>query len=398
MKPLTSQLDTIFSKANRTDWELVKFGDVAHEVKDTSRDPISEGIERVVGLEHLTPLDIHIRSWGNIEDETTFTRKFKKGQVLFAKRRAYQRKAALAEFDGICSGDILVLEANEEKIEPVLLPFLMHGDGFYKWAVSTSAGSLSPRTKFKDLAEFKFHLPPRPIQKKIAELLCAIDGVSEKINKSLGDLHTYRHAFFEQVILSKDGTKITLKEIGDLLRGVGYKPTDVGNESLDGYYPILRSNNIQESGLTFDDLYYINKNRFKDIQLLKKEDIVICMSNGSKELVGKAARFESFKMPISFGSFCAAFRPGENKYAGLVKYLFQTNVYKKHIQLLLTGSNINNLKPSDIESITFQISDNALNEVNQRQLSHLDKAEKEMVDHLANTNNIGKNIVNRLLD
>src|SRR5690606_3389314 len=104
----------------------------------------------------------------------------KKGQVLFGRRLAYQRKAALAEFDGICSGDIIVMEANENKLEPDLLPFLVHNDEFFKWAVNTSAGSLSPRTKFKHLAEFEFKLPPLPVQKKITALLWKLDKLKEK--------------------------------------------------------------------------------------------------------------------------------------------------------------------------------------------------------------------------
>src|SRR5688572_29904121 len=89
-------------------WQWVRFGDVAHNVKVTESNPKEAGLERYVGLEHLEPRDLRIRSWGNIADGTTFNRVFRAGQVLFGKRRAYQRKAAVAHFDGICSGDIYV--------------------------------------------------------------------------------------------------------------------------------------------------------------------------------------------------------------------------------------------------------------------------------------------------
>ena len=83
---------------DRSKWQLVRFGDVVENVNETERDPVEAGIERFIGLEHLEPGSLHIRSWGNIADGTTFTRRCKPGQVLFWKRRAYQRKVVVAEF------------------------------------------------------------------------------------------------------------------------------------------------------------------------------------------------------------------------------------------------------------------------------------------------------------
>ena len=113
----------------------------------------SDGFERYVGLEHLDPGDLKIRRWGNVSDGTTFTNVFRAGQVLFGKRRAYQRKVAVADFDGVCSGDIYVFEPKNEHLLPELLPFICQTDGFFEHAVGTSAGSLSPRTNWDSLAD-----------------------------------------------------------------------------------------------------------------------------------------------------------------------------------------------------------------------------------------------------
>lgn len=87
----------------------VKFGDVVREVNKHDRTPIENGLERYVGLDHIDPQSLKIKRWGLLAEGITFTKQFRAGQVLFGRRRAYQRKAALADFDGICSGDILVL-------------------------------------------------------------------------------------------------------------------------------------------------------------------------------------------------------------------------------------------------------------------------------------------------
>lgn len=167
-------------KLDKENWPLVRFGEVARILNESERDPLAAGLTRYVGLEHIDSGSLHLRAWGNVVDGTTFTRTFREGNVLFGKRRAYQRKAAVANFNGLCSGDILVMEANEKRLLPALLPFLVHSDGFFDHAVRTSAGSLSPRTKFKDLAEYEFRLPPREQQQQLAELLRAADEVGEK--------------------------------------------------------------------------------------------------------------------------------------------------------------------------------------------------------------------------
>lgn len=166
-------------KSLKPGWRQVKFGDVVQLSKARSQDPLADGIERYVGLEHLEPGDLRIRSWGNVADGVTFTSVFKPGQVLFGKRRAYQRKVAVANFSGVCSGDIYVLETKDPKVLlPELLPFICQTDAFFDHAVGTSAGSLSPRTNWTSLADFDFALPPTAEQSRLFELLaCARESM-----------------------------------------------------------------------------------------------------------------------------------------------------------------------------------------------------------------------------
>ena len=141
-----------------TDKQTVKFGDICREVKLTTKDPIADGYERYIGLEHLDSGSLKIKRWGMIaEDNPSFTRVFKKGHILFGKRRPYLKKAAIAEFDGICSGDIIVMKPDPDVKD--LFPFIVQSKDFWEWSVQTSSGSLSPRTKFKSLANFELAIP-----------------------------------------------------------------------------------------------------------------------------------------------------------------------------------------------------------------------------------------------
>lgn len=177
-------------------WRRVKFGDVVRLSKSRSQDPLADGFERYVGLEHLEPGDLRIRSWGNVADGVTFTSVFQPGQVLFGKRRAYQRKVAVADFAGVCSGDIYVLETKDAQgLLPTLLPFICQTDAFFDHAVGTSAGSLSPRTNWTSLADFEFTLPPTDVQASFVETLLGLEEslgsteslytAAEKLRRSL---------------------------------------------------------------------------------------------------------------------------------------------------------------------------------------------------------------------
>lgn len=161
---------------DRTEWRKVRFGEVVRNVNDNVKDPAASGIKRALGLEHLDPGDLHIQRWGDVNPESTFTRRVRPGQTLFGKRRAYQRKTAFAEFDAVCSGDILVFEsADSTRLLPELLPFVAMTDAFFAVALETSAGSLSPRTRWTDLAEYEFDLPPLYQQRRIAALLWSVE-------------------------------------------------------------------------------------------------------------------------------------------------------------------------------------------------------------------------------
>ena len=108
---------------------------------------------------------------------------FRKGNVLFGRRRAYLKKAAVAPFDGICSGDITVIEAKTDRLLPELLPFVIQNDALFNFAVGKSAGSLSPRVKWEHLKNFEFELPDMNKQKELAALLWAMDDTKKSYQK-----------------------------------------------------------------------------------------------------------------------------------------------------------------------------------------------------------------------
>ena len=186
-------------------WQIVKFGEIAREAKRSTKTAIEDGLEFYVGLEHLDPQSLRIQRKGVIaEDNPSFTRRFKAGHILFGKRRCYQKKAAVADFEGICSGDIIVMEAIPGKIISELLPFIVQSDMFFDWAERTSSGSLSPRTKWKSLAEFEFPLPPLEHQKEILEVLEKVEEISLKNEQLITHSETFFSVLLQELISGTD--------------------------------------------------------------------------------------------------------------------------------------------------------------------------------------------------
>ena len=160
----------------------VLLGDIAKERKENLKTDKSN--LPIVGLEHLVPQQVQLTEWSN-DTDNTFTKVFHKGDILFGRRRAYLKKAALAPFDGICSGDITVIAPIENKIVPELLPFIVQNDDFFDYAVEKSAGSLSPRVKWEHLKNYEFELPSLEGQKKLAKILWAAEETKQAYKKLL---------------------------------------------------------------------------------------------------------------------------------------------------------------------------------------------------------------------
>jgi len=159
---------------DRTGWKRVRFGDFVENIGERA-EPKDAQEEIYVGLEHIDPQSLHLHRWGKGSDVTGTKLRFREGDIIFGRRRAYQRKLAVAEFDGICSAHAMVVRAKPDMVLPEFLPFLMMSDRFMNRAVEISVGSLSPTINWSTLKLEEFDLPPLDQQRRIAEVLWALD-------------------------------------------------------------------------------------------------------------------------------------------------------------------------------------------------------------------------------
>jgi type I restriction enzyme S subunit len=279
-------------------WTKVTFGQIAECVTDRVDDPSMAGVDRYVGLDHLDPDTLTIRRWGTPSDVASTKLRFRPGDIIFGKRRAYQRKLAVADFEGICSAHAMVLRAKAEAVLPEFLPFFMQSDLFMQRAVSISVGSLSPTINWKTLAAEEFALPPLEEQRRVADALMAIEsGIRAQADLiAASDLayDSYSSVWFRGDVtastaahprLGRVTTDWPIVTIGDLTRlsqyGLSTAPQEVGT------HPILRMMNLVNGQAVENDIRFVelSSEEFETYRL-EPNDILFNRTN-SIDLVGR---------------------------------------------------------------------------------------------------------------
>ena len=159
---------------------------------------------------------------------------------MFGRRRAYLKKAAVAPFDGICSGDITVIEADPDKILPELLPFIIQNDDLFDFAVGKSAGSLSPRVKWEHLKNYEFELPDMNKQKELAEILWAIDDTKKSYQKLIAATDELVKSQFIALFgeLGSDDKGWGLTTLGQCCELNPKRPRDINDETMVSFVPM----------------------------------------------------------------------------------------------------------------------------------------------------------------
>jgi type I restriction enzyme S subunit len=335
-------------KLDKSSWKLTKLGDLAEDISKRVDNPSTSIYDRFVGLEHFVSGDIKIKNWGSTENLASSAKAFQAGDILFARRNAYLRRASLVEFDGCCSGDAFVIRENHDKVIPGLLAFLMNSDALWDYANSNAAGTMSKRVKWRDLAEYEFLLPPKEEQAKLAELLWAMDEVIEREKvlaeslskfmfkkkefffvKASGNLN---HKTFSTFIIPENWDLKKMSDVADVEYGISESVANNTDFSLG--WQILTGANIN-----LDGSFNLEKKRYIEVPtnkrfLLEQGDLMFNWRSGSPEHIGKTAIFD-LKGNYTFASFILKIRCGNqlrNRYAFyLLNFLREIEYFTKNI-------------------------------------------------------------------
>lgn len=315
----------------------VKLGEVATECRETYRGDKS-GIP-IVGLEHLIPENIELSQW-SVDSENTFTKSFKAGQVLFGRRRAYLKKAAVAPVDGICSGDITVIDSKPEYLSQRLLPFIIQNDDFFDYAVGKSAGSLSPRVKWEHLKNYEFNLPDMDEQNKLADVLWAIEETKRSYKKLLIKTDELVKSQFIEMFGDiannpKCYEKVPFKELCYAM-GDGLHGTPKYDDNGEFYF--INGNNLREKSIVItSETRRINKAEYERLFINMDEKTVLLSINGT---LGNTGFYNG--EPVALGKSACYCNLGQRLIREFVQGLFASDMFQEFMDMSATGTTIRN--------------------------------------------------------
>lgn len=223
-----------------------------------------------------------------------------------------------------------------------------------------------PQLTAPQVGKYSVAAPPVPEQRAIAGALSDVDNLLAKLDQLIAKKRDLKQATMQQLLtgqtrlpgFSGEWMVKRLGNVGNCLRGVTYKgDSDLQSHDTAQTKRLLRSNNVQNSTIVIEDIQFVDCNRVAEHQLLRRNDILICMANGSKALVGKAGFFDiADGYDYTFGAFMGCFRVDASvSDPTFVFYLFQTARYRDYINNLLAGSSINNLTQRSIDSLEFRM-------------------------------------------
>ncbi|OQK50255.1 hypothetical protein XM75_c11832 [Vibrio vulnificus] len=347
-----------------TDKQTVKFGDICKEIKLTTKDPIADGYERYIGLEHLDSGSLKIKRWGMIADDSpSFTRAFKKGQILLGKRRPYLKKAAVAEFDGICSGDIIVLEPNIEHILPSVFHLLFKNGKFWDFAIQTSSGSLSPRTKFSSLKDFEFPLPALTEQETLGNISMQLSIVDERMDDLLGLSRSLFDTFIDTYIVFqtrdlKDDFRVDprygripngwelyeLKDVCELVIDCKNRTPSFYDDGI----PVIRTSNIRDGKIVWDGMKFTDENDYQvwtERGVPQFGDVIITR----EAPIGEVCLVPE-NMKLCMGQRMMLFRPNQSMVSpDFLRCICMSRFFQRQLFALANGSTVGHVRVGELK-------------------------------------------------
>ena len=279
-----------------------------------------------IGLEHLDPMDLEVHRWGSEVAPKGEKLLMKKGDVLFGKRRAYQKKVAIAPFDGIFSAHGMVLRPNEKIVDKDFFPLFISSDYFLDAAIKISVGSLSPTINWRDLRELKFCLPDLETQRKLAKVLWAINATMQTYKVLLAKTDElvksqFIELFGDEAIKENGWKEVTLNKLIE-------KPLagEWGKEDIDGTgIKVLRTTNFTDDGV-IDYQGVVSRNidmKKAEKKFMRNKDILIEKSGGSDtKPVGRVVFYDGPDGEYLFNNFTAVLRV-KNELVLNPRFLFQ---------------------------------------------------------------------------
>jgi len=357
---------------DKSNWQRCRFDQIAKNISERV-DPNNTDLQVYIGLEHIDSGSIHIKRSGTPDDVDGQKLRCYPGDVIFGRRRAYQRKAAIATVDGFCSAHSLVLRANPDVIAQKLFPFFLHSDSFMRRTVDISVGSLSPTINWGTLKHQEFLLPPKEQQAKLAELLWAMDDVVEKSVETKSFLNNCKKSALKDVFRKENCKKYKISEISENLdnKRVPIKQSD----RYKGEFPYYGASGIVD---------YVSDFIFDEPILLISED---------------GENLDSRKLPIAYSVDGKCWVNNHSHVLRITRssrYLVQEFFNFHDISDFITGGTRPKITKGMLSDMPIYLPKESLSELSENRLISLDKSINNCEYKINTSKSLQKSLINQI--
>lgn len=364
-------------RLDKTAWKRVTLGEVVRHVTDRI-DVETSGLERFLAGEHIPSGSLAITDWGVIGRDPIgpmFYKRFQPGHVLYVSRRTYLRKVAVPDFEGITGEKTFVLESIDRGILlQEFLPFVLSAEIFHDYAIRNSRGSVNPYLNWGELAAYEFDLPPLDDQKRIADLIWAV----ERHRRALRRLNASLVAATSQLLSSqlRPGDE-DISKYADVLVGFAFASNYFKREASAESRPLLRGINVGVGATRWEDsdtMYWAEPLTDRTMKyVLAAGDVVIPMDRPfTADGRLRWAELNEAEDGALLVQRVARLRPRDPTYSPLVRAIVRSSQFQSALNGSLTGSFAPHLAHSDF--VRYQLTAPSP-EIAARQMAKAESAE-----------------------
>lgn len=282
----------------------------------------------------------------------------KNGDVLVSKDGTIGKVAVVSnlQYPTTLNSGVFVIRTKNEKITQEGLGLVFISPYFKDFIKRLTAGSTIVHLYQKDIVNFTFPIPTLPEQHRIASAITSIDNLISSLGKLIEKKKNIKQGTMQQLLTGKTRLKgfsepWVEKKLGDVAvnyTGLTYSPMNVKSYGT----LVLRSSNIQKGILVFNDNVFVDMD-IPSRAIAKKNDLLICVRNGSKALIGKSAVITDYADGMAFGAFMTILHANDIQ-QGFLNYLWQADYIQQQVKDNM-GATINQITNADIEQFKIVV-------------------------------------------
>lgn len=352
---------------NKAHWKHVTLGEVAAASKEKV-DPSDGSVSRFVAGEHMKTDSLEIHKWGEVGEidlGPAFHRRFRPGQVLYGSRRTYLRKVAVAEFDGVCANTTFVVSSKDEgALLNEFLPFIMTAEPFHAFAIAESKGSVNPYVNWSDIERYEFDLPPLDDQRRIADLLWAVERHRLSVGEALQAVQRALQLHLATSLAALGSTR----RLGDVVTtrsGPSFAASSVASAPIDRSIPVLGIPNTRSDGtIDLSDVGHVS-GLPASTWTLDGGSLILIRTNGNRQRIGNVYLPPADAYGYAVSAFQFLMRVNDPPYREYVYRVLKTDAMQSRM--------------SEAASGTTGLSNLAVNWLNDQEIPWPDVAERDSI-------------------